>query len=83
MSLVVVLGVTRYGSKAVSRRNGANERGLKAQVAWIPQPGGVRPPPSWEQGYLEAPTLALCVMAVAKIDRDPSKLDLVYRNFER
>ena len=57
-------------------------RGLKPVVTWIARPGAVRAPPL-ERRLHEARTLALCVMAVDKIERTPGLLDLVYRNFER
>ncbi len=40
-------------------------------------------PPPLEQRLQEARTLALCVIIVAKIEREPALLEMVYRNFGR
>jgi hypothetical protein len=50
--------------------------------AWVAR-SDQSPPPPLERRLHEARTLALCVMVVAKIERDPALLDTVYRNFER
>jgi hypothetical protein len=55
-------------------------QGLKPRVLWVAQRDSLPPP---EQRLIEARTLALCVMAVEKIRRDPAQLEIVYRNFER
>ena len=57
-------------------------RGLKSVVAWVAR-AGTTPATSLERRLLEARTLALCVMAVDKIEREPGLLQVVYRNFER
>jgi len=57
-------------------------RGLKPVVSWVARSGAVRRLPL-ERRLQEARTLALCVMAVDKIEREPALLDVVYRNFER
>lgn len=57
-------------------------RGLKPVVTWIARRGAACAPPM-ERRLHEARILALCVMAVDKIERNPGLLDVVYRNFER
>jgi hypothetical protein len=57
-------------------------RGLKPLVRWVARRDLAQAPPA-EQRRLEAQMLALCVMTVEKIDRDPALLDVVFRNFER
>jgi hypothetical protein len=57
-------------------------RGLKPVVSWVARAGALRPPPLARR-LQEAHTLALCVMAVDKIERERALLDVVYRNFER
>jgi hypothetical protein len=57
-------------------------RGLKPVVTWLAR-ADKSPPPPLERLLHEARTLALCVMIVAKIEREPALLDAVYRNFDR
>ena len=54
--------------------------GLKAVVTWV---NPHEPAPSPEQRLQEARLLALHVMTVEKINRDPGLLEIVQRNFER
>ena len=56
-------------------------RGLKTVVTWVARTE--KSPPPLEQRRHEARTLALCVMIVAKIERDPALLETIYQNFER
>ena len=57
-------------------------RGLKPVVTWIASRAAASAPPPKRRLH-EARTLAHCVMAVDKIERNPGLLDIVYRNFER
>ena len=62
-------------------RKRQRERGLKPILSWVARRGGA--PPPLERRLHEAKLLAICVMTVDKIDRDPALLDVVYRNFAR
>lgn len=57
-------------------------RGLKPVVTWIARRGAGRAPPLQKRMH-EARMLALCVMTVEKIEREPDLLQVIYRNFER
>ena len=63
-------------------RERRHARGLKSVVTWVARTDK-SPPPPLEHRLHEARTLALCVMIVAKIERDPALLETLYRNFER
>jgi hypothetical protein len=56
-------------------------RGLKRSCPGLR--GRARTPAAAGAAAAGGRTLALCVMAVDKIEREPALLDVVYRNFER
>jgi hypothetical protein len=58
-------------------------RGLKPVVSWVARSGAAAAATPLQRRVHEAKMLALCVMTVEKIDRIPTLLDVVYRNFER
>jgi hypothetical protein len=57
-------------------------QGLRPVVTWVGPKDRERPPPP-EVRLFQARNLALRVMAVEKINRNPELLDIVDRNFER
>ncbi len=56
-------------------------QGLKSVVTWVARAD--KSPPPLERRLHEARNLALCVMMVQKIEREPALLEIVYRNFGR